>query len=61
MARKLSFRQQVGTTLNFLLGQKDLSVVIFVMAILAIIIVPLPSAVLDVLLTISMAFAVLIL
>ena len=61
MARKLTFKQQVGTTLNFLLGQKDLSVVIFVMAILAIIIVPLPSAVLDVLLTVSMALAVLIL
>jgi len=61
LARKLTFKQQVGTTLNFLLGQKDLSVVLFVMAILAIIIVPLPSAVLDVLLTISMAFAVLIL
>jgi len=61
LARKLTFKQQVGTTLNFLLGQKDLSVVIFVMAILAIIIVPLPSAVLDVLLTVSMALAVLIL
>ena len=61
MARKLTLRQQVGTFLNFLLGQKDLSVVIFVMAILAIIIVPLPSAVLDVLLTVSMALAVLIL
>ena len=61
MAKKLTFRQQIGTTLNFLLGQRDLSVVIFVMAILAIIIVPLPSAVLDVLLTVSMAFAVLIL
>ena len=61
MARKLTLKQQVGTTLNFLLGQKDLSVVIFVMAILAIIIVPLPSAILDVLLTVSMALAVLIL
>ena len=61
MARKLTLKQQVGTTLNFLLGQKDLSVVVFVMAILAIIIVPLPSALLDVLLTISMALAVLIL
>ncbi len=61
MAKKLKLRQQVGTTLNFLLGQRDLSVVVFVMAILAIIIVPLPSAMLDVLLTISMAFAVLIL
>ena len=61
MARKLTFKQQVGTALNFLLGQRDLSVVVFVMAILAIIIVPLPSAILDVLLTISMAMAVLIL
>jgi len=61
LAKKLTTRQQVGTALNFLLGQKDLSVVIFVMAILAIIIVPLPSAMLDVLLTISMALAVLIL
>lgn len=61
MARKLTLKQQIGTSLNFLLGQKDLSVVIFVMAILAIIIVPLPSAVLDILLTVSMALAVLIL
>ena len=51
----------MGTTLNFLLGQKDLSVVIFVMAILAIIIVPLPSAMLDLLLTVSMSVAILIL
>jgi flagellar biosynthesis protein FlhA len=61
LAKKLTLRQQVGTTLNFLLGQRDLSVVLFVMAILAIIIVPLPSQMLDVLLTVSMAFAVLIL
>ena len=61
MAKKTTLKQQVGITLNFLLGQKDLSVVLFVMAILAIIIVPLPSGVLDVLLTISMALAVLIL
>ena len=61
MAKKTTLKQQVGITLNFLLGQKDLSVVVFVMAILAIIIVPLPSEVLDVLLTISMALAVLIL
>ena len=60
MANKLSTREQIGTTLNFLLGQKDLSVVVFVMAIMAIIIVPLPSELLDVLLTISMALAVLI-
>jgi len=61
LARKLTFKQQVGTTLNFLISQKDLSVVAFVMAILAIIIVPLPSSLLDLFLTISMAFAVLIL
>lgn len=61
MAKKLTFKQQIGTILNFLLGQKDLSVVFFVMAILVIIIVPLPSAVLDLLLTISIAIAVLVL
>ena len=61
MAKKLTTRQQIGTTLNFLIGQRDLGVVIFVMAILAIIIVPLPSVMLDVLLTVSMALAVLIL
>jgi len=61
LAKKATLKQQIGITLNFLLGQKDLSVVIFVMAILAIIIVPLPAAILDVLLTVSMAFAVLIL
>ncbi|WP_373072922.1 flagellar biosynthesis protein FlhA [Sulfurimonas sp.] len=60
MAKKLTTRQQIGTTLNFLLGQKDLSVVLFVMAILAIIIVPLPSAALDFFLTVSMSIAVLI-
>ena len=60
MAKKLTTRQQVGTTLNFLLGQKDLSVVVFVMAILAIIIVPLPSSALDFFLTVSMSIAVLI-
>jgi len=61
LAKKQAFRQQVGTSLNFLLGQKDLSVVVFVMMILAIIIVPLPSGILDVFLTVSMALAVLIL
>jgi len=61
LAKKPNFKQQIGITLNFLLGQKDLSVVMFVMAILAIIIVPLPSGILDVLLTVSMALAVLIL
>lgn len=61
MAKKLTTRQQIGTALNFLIGQRDLSVVVFVMAILAIIIVPLPSGMLDVMLTVSMAIAVLIL
>ena len=61
MARKLTLKEQIGTSLNFFLGQKDLSVVIFVMAILAIIIVPLPSVVLDILLTVSMSIAILIL
>jgi len=61
LAKKFTTRQQIGTALNFLIGQRDLSVVVFVMAILAIIIVPLPSSLLDVLLTISMALAVLIL
>ena len=60
MAKKLTTRQQVGTTLNFLLGQKDLSVVVFVIAIMAIIIVPLPSGALDFFLTVSMSIAVLI-
>ncbi len=41
-------------------GSKDLTIVIFVMSILAIIIVPLPSVMLDFLLTISIAVAVLI-
>ena len=59
--KKLTARQQVGTGLNFLIGQRDLSVVLFVMAILLIIIVPLPSSVLDVLLTVSIAVSVLIL
>jgi len=58
---KQTAKQQIGNTLNFLIGQKDLSVVFFVMAIIAIIIVPLPSAVLDLFLTLSMALAVLIL
>lgn len=61
MAKKRTPKQQLATTLNFLLGQKDIGVVFFVMGILAIIIVPLPSALLDVFLTISMAVAVLVL
>ena len=61
MTKKLTVKQKIGTSLNFMLGNRDLGVVFFVMAILAIIIVPLPSEVLDILLTISIAFSVLIL
>jgi len=61
LARKLTTKQKIGTSLNFLLGKRDLGVVVFVMAILAIIIVPLPSSILDVLLTVSIALSVLIL
>ena len=62
MAKKrLTAREQIGTGLNFLIGQRDLSVVLFVMAIIAIIIVPLPSSVLDLFLTVSIAVSVLIL
>jgi len=61
MAKKLTTKQKIGTSMNFVLGNRDLGVVVFVMTILAIIIVPLPSEVLDVLLTISIALSVLIL
>jgi flagellar biosynthesis protein FlhA len=61
LAKKQTAKQRIGSSLNFLLGQKDLSVVVFVMAILAIIIVPLPSSFLDILLTVSISLAVLIL
>ena len=52
--------QQLGSALGLLVKQRDLSIVVFVMAILAIIIVPLPSGVLDLMLTVSIAVAVLI-
>ena len=61
MAKQVPFRKQISKSLNFLLGQRDLSVVFFVVAIIAIIIVPLPSGILDLMLTISIAIAVLIL
>ncbi|MDD2358436.1 MAG: flagellar biosynthesis protein FlhA [Thiovulaceae bacterium] len=61
MAKQVPFRKQISQSLNFLLGQRDLSVVFFVVAIIAIIIVPLPSGILDLFLTISIAIAVLIL
>ena len=56
---KLS-KRNLFAVLNLLQSSKDLSIVVFVMAILAIIIVPLPSVILDFLLTISIAIAVLI-
>lgn len=46
--------------MGFITGSKDLAVVIFIIAIVAIIIVPLPSGILDFFLTISLAIAVLI-
>jgi flagellar biosynthesis protein FlhA len=49
------------TVLSVLFASRDLSMVFFVMAILAIIIVPLPSALLDLMLAIVIALAVLIL
>ncbi len=61
MAKKLTTKQKIGTSMNFVLGNRDLGVVFFVMAILAIIIVPLPSEILDVLLTVSISLSVLIL
>jgi len=61
LARKLTTKQQIGTSLNFLLRQKDISVVLFVMSILAIIIVPLPPEILDLMLTVSIATSVLVL
>ncbi len=61
MARNESLKRQLGNTLSLFLGNKDITVVVFVMAILAIIIVPLPSGVLDLMLTISIATSVLIL
>ncbi len=53
--------QSVQKFLAPVAASKDLAVVFFVIAILAIIIVPLPSAILDLFLTISLAVAVLIL
>ena len=54
-------KRQIGNILSLFLGNKDITVVLFVMAILAIIIVPLPSEILDIMLTISIAISVLIL
>ncbi len=61
MAKAKSLKQQFGFILGFLFESRDLGVVLFVMAILGIIIIPLPSILLDFMLTISIAMAVLIL
>jgi flagellar biosynthesis protein FlhA len=64
LAKEKSISKQQAGFLKFLAplaGFKDLTMVFFVVAILAIIIVPLPTVVLDFLLTISLAIAVLIL
>jgi len=58
-AAKLS-KRNIFAALSLLQRSKDLSIVFFVMAVLAIIIVPLPSIALDFLLTISISVAVLI-
>ncbi len=61
MARsKNNFLKLAAPSLNYLFKVKDLTIVLFVMAIMAIIIVPLPSMVLDFCLTVSIAIAVLI-
>ncbi len=61
MAKATSTQSQFNVILGQLGQSKDLAVVIFVVSIIAIIIVPLPSVILDFFLTISLAVAVLIL
>ena len=58
--KKAAIFGQLTPVLEFIIRSRDLTIVFFVMAILAIIIVPLPSAILDLMLTISIAVAVLI-
>lgn len=58
--KKTSFFNKIAPFLGFLTGSKDLTVVFFIIAILAIIIVPLPSALLDFFLAISIALSSLI-
>lgn len=61
MAKAKNKSPDVKNILSVLFASRDLSVVVFVMAILAIIIVPLPSAILDLLLAVVISFSVLIL
>jgi flagellar biosynthesis protein FlhA len=61
LAKKNSAIESLKPILKVLINSKDLGMVFFVMAILIIIIVPLPSGLLDFMLTISISIAVLIL
>ena len=61
MAKRNSAMESLKPVLQVLVNSKDLGMVFFVMAILSIIIVPLPSGLLDFMLTISISIAVLIL
>lgn len=61
MAKAKNKTPDIKTVLSAIFASRDLSVVFFVMAILAIIIVPLPSGMLDFLLAIVIALSVLIL
>lgn len=61
MAKAKNRTPDIKTVLSALFASRDLSVVFFVMAILAIIIVPLPSGMLDFLLAVVIALSVLIL
>jgi flagellar biosynthesis protein FlhA len=58
--KKTAILGQLTPILEIIVRSRDLSIVFFVMAILAIIIVPLPSGLLDFMLTISISIAVLI-
>lgn len=58
--KKAAILGQLTPILEVIVRSRDLSIVFFVMAILAIIIVPLPSGLLDFMLTISISIAVLI-
>ncbi len=60
MANRNGLLGRVIPIVSYIKGLKDLTVVVFIMAILAIIIVPLPSIILDFLLTVSLAVGVLI-
>lgn len=54
------FNQNIAPILKILSGQKDLTIVLFIVIIMSIIIVPLPSVILDFFLAISLSISVLI-